>query len=296
MPELWPSLPWQEWQETAVTLHMWMQIVGKTKLAFTPLRNHWWNVTLYLSPCGLTTGAVPYRDQTFEIEFDFLNHRLVVTTSKGQEESLPLKPQSVALFYRDYLELMGRLGIEVEIWGVPVEISDPIPFAEDYQHASYDASYAARFWRVLERTDTVFRKFQVPFLGKASPVHFFWGSMDLAVTRFSGRPAPERKGADKITREAYSHEVISAGFWPGAGLGEAAYYCYAAPAPAGLSLRPIRPRAAFYNDQLKEFLLKYEDVRTAESPEDALLSFLNSTYEEAANLAGWDRASLERAR
>jgi hypothetical protein len=294
MLERWPSLPWQEWQDTANTLHMWMQIVGKTKLALTPLRNHWWNVTFLLSARGLTTGSIPYNNESFEIQFDFLEHRLVVATSIGQVESLPLRPQSVADFYQEYLAFLHRLGIDVKIWAMPVEIPDPIPFAEDRKHASYDAAYVTRFWRILQQSDGVFRKFEVPFLGKASPVHFFWGSLDLAVTRFSGRPAPERAGADSITREAYSHEVISAGFWPGSGFGEAAFYCYAAPEPAGLAQKAIFPKAAFYSGQLKEFLLKYEDLRNAAFPEDDLLSFLNSTYDAASDLAGWDRVALER--
>jgi Family of unknown function (DUF5996) len=294
MLERWPSLPWQEWQDTANTLHMWMQIVGKTKLALTPLRNHWWNVTFQLSARGLTTGSIPYNNESFEIQFDFLEHRLVLAISTGQVASLALRPQSVADFYQEYLAFLHRLGIDVKIWAMPVEIPDPIPFTEDRKHASYDAASVTRFWRILQQSDGVFRKFEVPFLGKASPVHFFWGSLDLAVTRFSGRPAPERAGADSITREAYSHEVISAGFWPGKGFGEAAFYCYAAPEPAGLAQKAISPKAAFYSSQLKEFLLKYEDLRSAASPEDELLSFLNSTYEAAADLAGWDRVALER--
>ncbi len=294
MQDAWPALPWQEWQDTAETLHMWMQIVGKTKLALTPLRNHWWNVTFFVSPRGLTTGSIPYDDSPFEMEFDFLDHRLLFLSSTGKTAALSFKPQSVASFYRDYLGVLKELEIDARIWTTPVEIPNPIPFEQDEQHKSYDPEYAARFWRVLQRCDSVFRRFQVPFLGKTSPIHFFWGSMDLAVTRFSGRPAPPRDGADRITQEAYSHEVISAGFWPGNGFGEAAFYCYAAPEPAGLAQRSIAPGKAFYSDQLKEFLCKYEDVRTAASPEEDLLRFLESSYTTAADLAGWDRAALER--
>ena len=294
-PELWPVLPWEEWKETATTLHMWMQIVGKTRLALTPLENHWWNVPLYVTPRGLSTRSMPHHDDLFDIEFDFVDHRLNVRVSSGKSNSIALRPQSVAAFYAEYLDLLGQLDIAVKINPKPVEVASPIPFAEDRQHASYDKDSAHRFWRILQRSDTIFKRFRAGFLGKSSPVHFFWGSFDLAVTRFSGRPAPPRPGADAITREAYSHEVISAGFWPGnGGFGAPAFYCYAAPEPAGLAMERVRPERAFYSHDLKEFILKYDDVREGDSPDSAVLQFLESSYEAAANLAGWDRAALER--
>ena len=294
--ELWPALPWEEWKDTATTLHMWMQIVGKTRLALTPRENHWWNTPLYVTPRGLSTWSIPYHDDLFDIEFDFVDHHLHIRVTSGETKSLALRPQSVAAFYAAYLDLLRSLGIDVKINDKPVEVADPVPFTEDRQHASYDAESANRFWRILRRSDTLFKRFRARFLGKSSPVHFFWGSFDLAVTRFSGRLAPPRPGADAITREAYSHEVISAGFWPGnGGFGVAAFYCYAAPEPAGLMRQQIRPARAFYSDELKEFILKYEDVRQANSPDDAVLDFLQSSYEAAAELGGWDRVALERS-
>lgn len=295
MDEIWPALAWEEWKDTAETLHMWMQIVGKTRLALTPLENHWWNVPLYVTPHGLSTLSLPYHNDLFDIEFDFTDHKLHVRMTSGESNSIALRPQSVAEFYHEYLKLLGSLGIEIKINPKPVEISDPIPFAEDDEHASYDEEYVRRFWRILQRSDTLFKRFRAAFFGKSSPVHFFWGSFDLAVTRFSGRPAPPRPGADAITREAYSHEVISAGFWPGnGGYGAAAFYCYAAPQPAGLEKEKVRPEQAFYEDKLTEFVLKYDDVRRASSPDAAVLEFLQSTYEAAARLANWDRKALER--
>ena len=294
--QLWPALAWEEWKETATTLHMWMQIVGKTRLALTPRENHWWNVPLYVTPHGLTTSSIPYLDNLFEAEFDFIDHQLHVRVSTGESKSIALRPQSVAAFYEDYLDLLRSLDIDAKINPKPVEVSDPIPFAEDGQHASYDKESVYRFWRILQRSDTLFKRFRAGFLGKSSPVHFFWGSFDLAVSRFSGRPAPPRPGADAITREAYSHEVISAGFWPGnGGFGAPAFYCYAAPAPVGLDKAQVRPAQAFYSPKLGEFILNYDNVRGANSPDDAVLEFLQSSYEAAANLAGWDRAALERA-
>src|SRR3954453_2335191 len=243
----WPSLPWNEWKDTADTLHMWTQIVGKVRLALHPFRNHWWNVPLYVSARGLTTQAIPYQSMMFDVKFDFIAHQLVIRTSEGRGMVRPLRPQSVAAFYAEFMADVKSLGIEVEIYEKPVEVPDPIPFPEDFQHSSYDPEYANRFWRVLLRAHAVFSRFEASFIGKASPVHFFWGSFDLAVTRFSGRPAPPREGADRITREAYSHEVISAGFWPGnGGFGTAAFYCYAAPEPEGLSTQKIIPAAAGY--------------------------------------------------
>jgi hypothetical protein len=294
--EIWPPLPWEEWKATATTLHMWMQIVGKTRLALTPRENHWWNVPLYVTPRGLSTWSIPYHDDLFDVEFDFLDHRLHLRLSSGESKSVALRSQSVAAFYREYLDLLRSFDIDVNINPKPDEVADPIPFAEDHQHASYDKEFAYRFWRILQRADMLFKRFRARFVGKSSPVHFFWGSFDLAVTRFSGRPAPPRPGADAITREAYSHEVISAGFWPGnGGFGTPAFYCYAAPEPVGLANEPVRPAEAFYSSDLNEFILKYDDVRGANSPDDAVLEFLQSSYEAAAKLAGWDRAALERS-
>ncbi|HWS56766.1 MAG TPA: DUF5996 family protein [Pyrinomonadaceae bacterium] len=294
--EGWPALPLAEWKETLATLHMWTQVVGKVRLAQTPVVNHWWNVPLYLTSRGLSTRAVPYGRRSFDIDFDFIEHELVVKDSDGRVEKLALAPRTVAEFYREVMAALGRLDIGVKIWTTPVEIPDPIPFERDTQHASYDPDYANRFWRVLLQAGKVFGEFRARFVGKCSPVHFFWGSFDLAVTRFSGRRAPEREGADSITREAYSHECISHGFWPGGGaVTGAAFYSYTAPEPDGLAARPARPAAAFYSQEMKEFLLMYDDVRAAESPEAALVEFLQSTYEAGADLAGWDRAALERA-
>ncbi len=294
--ELWPALPWDEWKETATTLHMWMQIVGKTRLALTPLVNHWWNVPLYLTARGLSTSSMPYDGDLFDVEFDFIDHRLHARVSSGDSRSIELRPQSVAAFYEEYLDLLRSLDIDVKINPKPVEVSDPIPFAEDQQHASYDREFVYRFWCILRSSDRLFKLFRARFIGKSSPVHFFWGSFDLAVTRFSGRPAPPRPGADAITREAYSHEVISGGFWPGnGGFGAPAFYCYASPEPVGLAKEEVQPAKAFYSSELKEFILKYEDVRGLNSPDDAVLEFLQSSYEAAAKLAGWDRAALERS-
>jgi hypothetical protein len=291
----WPALPWKEWEATAATLHMWTQIVGKTRLALTPLQNHWWNVPLYLTARGLSTSAMFYRGELLDIEFDFVSHDLHFRISSGANLSVPLRPQTVADFYQEYRRCLAALGVDVEIHPVPVEIASPIPFAEDRTHASYDREYAHRFWRILSNTDRLFKQFSTPFLGKISPVHFFWGSFDLAVTRFSGRPAPLRAGADLIQREAYSHEVISAGFWPGnGGFGEPAFYCYAAPVPAGMDKATIGPKAGYFDPKLDEFLLKYGDARAEAHPDDAVLEFLQTTYEAGANLAKWDRKLLER--
>ena len=292
---LWPSLPLAEWRDTYATLHMWTQVVGKIRLAQSPLINHWWNVPLYVTPRGLTTSNMPYESRSFEMEFDFIEHRLVARCSDGTERSLALAPRTVAEFYREVMEMLRGLGLEVKIWTTPVEIENPIPFEQDEQHAAYDADYANRFWRILLQSERVLTEFRSRFVGKVSPVHFFWGSFDLAVTRFSGRRAPEREGADSITREAYSHEVISHGFWPGSGnIDEAAFYAYAAPEPAGLPEVPVRPAAAFYNPPTAGFVLPYEHVRQSDNPEQVLMQFLQSTYEAAANLAKWDRDSLER--
>jgi len=293
--DVWPELDWAQWSDTADTLHMWTQIIGKTRLALSPLQAHWWNVPLYVSARGLSTAAMPYGDEMLEIEFDFVSHVLRYRLSTGAEIATPLRNQSVADFYAEYKRSLAALGVTVDIWPVPVELKTPIPFAEDTQHATYDADAAHRFWRVLTRADQIFQLFSTKFIGKVSPVHFFWGSFDLAVTRFSGRVAPPRADADPITREAYSREVISAGFWPGnGGFGAAAFYCYAAPAPAGLDQAKIWPASAGYNAELGEFLLKYDDLRAEANPDAALMEFLESTYDAAAQLAKWDHASLER--
>ncbi len=297
--QIWPELPWADWSKTADTLHLWTQIVGKTRLALTPLENHWWNVTLYVSARGLATGPIPCHAgnpaRQFDVEFDFLEHHLRIRHSDGRGVALPLRPQSVAEFYREYLAALASFGITPKFHPKPSEIPAAIPFPEDSVHASYDPEYAQRFWRILSAVDAVFKEFRSRFLGKSSPVHFFWGSFDLAVTRFSGRAAPPRAGADAITREAYSQEVISAGFWPGnGGFGAPAFYAYAAPEPEGLGAHAIRPQHALYSPLLKEFILKYDDARAADLPQRAILDFLQSTYEAAATLQNWDRSRLER--
>jgi len=292
--DLWPELPLEAWQDTYATLHMWVQIVGKVRLALSPNINHWWGVPFYVNALGLTTSAIPYSGGNFDVQFDFIHHKLVIRTSNGAILPLALRPQSVAGFYRDFMAALASLGIAVKIWNMPVEIADPIPFDQDTKHASYDPEYANRFWRILVLCDQAFKEFHAGFIGKASPVHFFWGSFDLAATRFSGRRAPERLGADPITRKAYSHEVISAGFWPGGGdIKDPAFYAYAAPEPAGYAQSPVRPAETFYHPQLKEFILMYDDVRQAPSPRRSLLAFLQSTYDEGADLAKWDRKELE---
>jgi hypothetical protein len=295
LPRCWPALPLAAWKDTCATLHMWTQIVGKVRLALTPRVNHWWNVPLYVDAHGLTTSSIPYRDRAFEVRFDFLRHQLAVETSEGNAKTLALEPRSVADFHRDFMRLLHETGIDVAIWRMPVEIPAPIPFDEDRTHASYDREYVERFWRILVSVDRVFHEFRSHFIGKCSPVHFFWGSFDLAVTRFSGRRAAERAGADAITREAYSHEVSSVGFWPGSGdVADAAFYAYAAPEPPGFGQRNVVPAGARYDKQLGEYLLMYEEVRTARSPSAALLAFCQSTYEAAADLGRWDRGALER--
>jgi Family of unknown function (DUF5996) len=295
-PEFWPALPLEAWRDTYATLHMWTQIVGKVRLAMSPLLNHWWEVPLYVSARGLTTSPIPCARGIFEVEFDFLRHQLTIQTSEGSARELALAPRSVADFYKEFMAALDSLGIAVKIRTLPSEVPNPIPFDQDAEHASYDAQQAARFWRILVAVDTVFKEFRSRFLGKDSPVHFFWGSFDLAVTRFSGRPAPPREGADSITREAYSHEVISAGFWPGSGdIKAPAFYAYAAPEPEGFAQSLIHPANAFYHPQMHEFFLMYDELRKSASPRDRLLEFLQSTYEAGANLAKWDRAALERA-
>ncbi|MFZ0815368.1 MAG: DUF5996 family protein [Candidatus Sulfotelmatobacter sp.] len=291
----WPELPLDAWQDTYATLHMWTQIVGKVRLALSPRINHWWEVALYVNARGLTTSAIPYGEGIFEVQFDFIDHKLIINTNGGSSKTLPLKPQSVADFYNEFMAALRSLGIEVKIWTMPCEVPNPVRFENDTQHASYDPEYAHRLWQILVSCENVFAEFRARFIGKDSPVHFFWGSFDLCVTRFSGRRAPERPGADPVTREAYSHEVISAGLWPGGGdIKGPAFYAYAAPEPTGFAEQKVEPAAAFYHPQMKEFLLMYDDVRQAASPRQALLSFLQSTYEAGANLAHWNRNELER--
>jgi Family of unknown function (DUF5996) len=291
----WPALPLEAWQDTYDTLHMWTQIVGKIRKTLTPLVNHWWNVTLYVTARGLTTSPIPYGPGTFEIHFDFIDHKLEILTSEGLTKQIKLTPKSVAQFYQEIMESVHSLGIDVKIHATPDEVANPIPFAEDVTHKSYDPEFAHEFWRILVSVDSIFKEFRGRFIGKCSPVHFYWGSFDLAVTRFSGRRAPERPGADLITREAYSHEVISAGFWPGGGqIKGPAFYAYASPEPPGFKTAHVQPDAAFYHSGMSEFFLMYDDVRRAPDPKTMLLDFLESTYAAAANLAKWDRASLER--
>jgi hypothetical protein len=295
LPECWPTLPLDSWKDTYTTLHMWTQMVGKVRLRLTPLVNHWWNVPLYVSARGLSTSLIPYGERGFELWFDFIGHRLVLETSDGVSKSLALKPQSVAEFYQELMEILRSAGIEVRIWRMPVEIPNPIPFDEDDVHASYDPASVEKFWRILLSVAAVFTQFRAGFVGKSSPVHFFWGSFDLAVSRFSGRLAPERPGADFMTREAYSHEVSSVGFWPGGGdIKDAAFYSYTVPEPQGFKEARVRPASAYYQKQVSEFLLMYEDVRKSESPTAALLDFCQSTYEAGASLGNWDRKALER--
>jgi len=295
-PECWPALPLDGWKETYATLHMWTQVVGKIRMVLTPLVNHWWNVPLYVTTRGLTTSRIPYGERSFELWFDFLRHRLVLETSEGITKTLPLEPMTVAAFYERCMEMLQSAGIEVSIWTTPVEIPDPIPFEKDQVHRSYDRDPVEKLWRILLSVDSVFQVFRSGFIGKSSPVHFFWGSFDLAVTRFSGRRAPERQEADGITREAYSHEVSSVGFWPGGGnVAGPAFYSYAAPEPKGFREAKVLPAAARYDSGLGEFLMMYDDVRAVAEPSEALLAFCQSTYEAGANAGGWDRSALERA-
>ncbi len=292
-PENYPSLPLSEWQETNDTLHMWTQIVGKIRLEQTPMINEWWNVPLYVSPRGLTTATMFYENESFSIDFDFLNHKLLVRTSFNDGFSFDLEPMMVADFYEKLFSELENIGIKVEITAIPDELEKPIPFAEDREHKSYDKEAVEKFFRVLLNIDRVFKKFRSRFTGKCSPVHFFWGSFDLAVTRFSGEDAPARKDADRITRIAYDQEVISHGFWTGNGFGEAAFYAYHAPEPKKFSEQKIEPDAAFYSEELGEFLLKYEDVRNAKNPDQMILDFLQMSYEAGANSANWNREKLE---
>ena len=296
----WPSLPFEAWQDTCETLHLWTQIVGKIRLAQTPWINHSWHVPLYVTTRGLTTSPIPHGAKSFQIDFDFIDHRLVIETSDGDVRTLELKPQSVAAFYQALMAELADLSLDVTIYATPNEVEEPIPFAEDETHAAYDADHAHRFWQVLAQTDRVFQQFRARFIGKCSPVHFFWGSFDLAVTRFSGRPAPPHPGGvpslpDWITREAYSHEVSSCGFWPGSeAYPHPIFYSYAYPTPEGFASAPVQPEEAFYLDDLGEFALPYDAVRQADDPDAMLLDFLQSTYAAAADLGEWDRIALER--
>jgi hypothetical protein len=289
-----------DWKDTYATLHMWTQVVGKVRMELIPPLNHWWNVPLYVTPCGLSTSTIPYGNRSFEMEFDFFESRLAIRTSDPKTASVALAPRSVADFYQDLMAALGSLNIQVKIWKMPVEVPDPIPFDRDTVHAAYDPEQARRLWRILLSIDGVFKVFRSRFVGKSSPVHFFWGSFDLAHTRFSGRRAPPRNDPDpvlrKIMQEAYSHEVISAGWWPGSGeITEAAFYCYAAPTPAGFANQQVRPAEAFYHSGMGEYLLMYDDLRRAKSPSAALIEFLQSTYEAGATAGKWDRAALEAA-
>jgi hypothetical protein len=298
--EIWPALPYSAWSDTCATLHMWTQMVGKLRLAAAPQSNHWWNVALYLTARGLTTSPIPYRNGTFEIQFDFIDHQLIICTSDGESAAMQLAPRTVAAFYDELMGKLAALGIAIRIWPKPVEVPDAIPFDQDTEHAAYDADSAHRFWRVLLRADRVLKQFRTRFLGKASPVHFFWGSFDLATTRFSGRLAPPHPGgvpnlADWAVREAYSHECSSCGFWPGnGGFGQAAFYSYAYPAPAEFGSADPGDPAAYYSQELREFILPYDAVRASEVPDAMLLRFLQATYEAAANLGRWDRETLEK--
>ena len=296
---LWPALPLPEWKDTYETLHRWMQIVGKVRLTLSPPMNHWWNTTLYVTPSGLTTSSMTYKGQYLQIDFDFTDHILLIRTTKGSPKTIALQPKSVADFYHEVMRKLESLGMPITIWTTPVEVQDRTPFEKDEKHAAYDPEYAQRVWRIMAEANRVLTEFRGRFIGKVSPVHFFWGAFDLAVTRFSGRRAPPHPGAPNMARfvavEAYSHEVSSCGFWPGGGpVNEPAFYAYAYPEPQGFKDYPIQPQEAFYHKEMGEFLLPYDVVRNAKSPDDVLMTFLQTSYEAAATCAKWDRHSLER--
>lgn len=299
--DLWPSLPFQAWKETYATLHMWTQIVGKIRLVQTPWVNHSWHTTLYLTSRGLTTSPIPYGSRTFQIDFDFIDHSLLIQTSDGGVKTMSLAPRPVAEFYEGLFNELTELNLKVKIQTTPNEVATPIPFEKDYEHAAYDADYANRFWRALVQADRVFKQFRARFIGKCSPVHFFWGSFDLAVTRFSGRRAPEHPGGvphlpDWVAREAYSHEVSSCGFWPGSEqMPQPVFYSYAYPEPEGFATARVRPGEAGYDPTMREFILPYDEVRQSASPDQALLEFLQSSYEAAADCGAWARSELERS-
>lgn len=297
--DVWLPLPVADWQDTHQTLHLWTQIVGKIRLALAPKTNHWWHSTLYVTSRGLTTSTIPYGTRTFQITFDFLQHQLVIETSDGMTKAIALAPRSVADFYQAVMSTLKDIGIEVQIWTIPQEVADPIPFEQDEQHGAYDPEAAQRFLQILVQADRLLTVFRARYAGKCSPVHFFWGSFDLAVTRFSGRSAPKHPGgvpgmADWVTREAYSHEVSSCGFWFGGGSIEALFYAYAYPAPEGFKDYPIQPQEAFYSAEMQEFILPYEALQRADNPDAAVLEFLQSTYEAAASLGHWDDALAYR--
>jgi Family of unknown function (DUF5996) len=302
MSNAWPALPFLEWKDTATTLHMWTQIVGKIRLTLTPWINHSWHVTLYVTSRGLTTSPIPYGVRTFEITFDFIDHQLRIDTNDGEQRRIELKPRTVADFYQAVMKTLDELHLPVTINTLPNEIQDPIPFDEDNEHGSYDREYANRFWRVLVQSDRVLKEFRSRFCGKCSPVHFFWGSFDLAVTRFSGRSAPPHPGGiphlpDAITREAYSQEVSSLGFWPGnAAAPTPIFYSYAYPEPAGFTEAKVQPVTAFYEPKFREFMLPYDEVCTAEKPDEVLLAFAQSTYDAASTLGKWDRDALKEVK
>jgi len=299
-PDDWPDLPLSNWADTCATLHLWTQVVGKIRLAHAPMVNHWWQVPLYVTCRGLTTSPIPYDGRSFQIDFDFLDHVIKLQTSKGEVETIVLGPRSVADFYAEIMGRLRGLGLDTPIWTMPVEIPDAIPFEQDRTHASYDPEYVTRFWRILVQADRVFTQFRAQFLGKVSPVHFFWGSFDMAVTRFSGRTAPPLGGESPnlgpwVMQEAYSHEVSSCGFWPGnGGFGKPAFYSYAYPEPQDFGSAPMSPDATYYDQDLGQHILPYDAVRQATSPDDDLMRYLLSTYEAAADLGQWDRSALER--
>ncbi len=301
MNDQWPSLNFQEWKDTYATLHMLTQIVGKIRLAQSPWVNHSWHTTLYVTSRGLTTSPIPYGNRTFQIDFDFIDHNLVIETSDGEVKTMPLSPRPVAGYYEELFNKLAELNLKVKIHTTPNELPTPIPFEKDYEHTAYDADYANRFWRALVQIDRVFKQFRARFIGKCSPVHFFWGSFDLAVTRFSGRRAPEHPGGvphlpDWVTREAYSHEVSSCGFWPGSEqMPQAVFYSYAYPEPQGFSTATARPSGAGYSSEMKEFIFPYDEVRRSANPDEALLDFLQSSYEAAADSGAWDRKELEQS-
>lgn len=298
--ERWPALPFQEWKETYETLHMWTQVVGKIRLVQTPWVNHSWHTPLYVTSRGLTTSPIPYEARSFQIDFDFIGHKLLIQTGEGEVVEMPLSARPVAEFYRELFARLAELRLDVKIHTTPNEVANAIPFEKDYEHKTYEPEHANRFWRALVHADRVFKQFRARFIGKCSPVHFFWGSFDLAVTRFSGRMAPEHPGGvpnlpDWVVREAYSHEVSSCGFWPGNGqLPKAVFYSYAYPEPEGFKTARVRPAGAAYNSELGEFIIPYDDVRQSPSPKLTLLEFLQSTYEAAADFGAWERSSLER--
>ena len=299
--ERWPALPFREWKDTYETLHMWTQVVGKIRLVQTPWINHSWHAPLYVTSRGLTTSPIPYEARSFQIDFDFIDHKLLIQASGGEVKEMSLMPRSVANFYKELFAELAELGLDVKIHTTPNEVVNAVPFEKDYAHSAYDPDYVNRFWRALVQADRVLKQFRARFVGKCSPVHFFWGSFDLAVTRFSGRGAPEHPGGvphlpDWVVREAYSHEVSSCGFWPGSDqMPQPVFYAYAYPEPDRFRTAKVSPGGAAYNSELREFILPYDDVRQSASPDAALLEFLQSSYEAAADFGGWDRGALERA-